>query len=176
MNTRSFGASVFARRVVEMETGEGLLPVVEHAQQAAGGDIGGDHRFKALRQAQPGQRRGMGQAAVVEHQGAAHLHLEIAAVAAELPGHAPAIAQAMHDAVVVDQVGRRARRRMPPEIVRCGADHLALQRPQRHRDHVAGQAFAQPDAGIEALGHHVHQRRVHAQFHFDLRIAGQERR
>ncbi len=102
---------VFARRGVEVEAGERLLPVVEHADRAAGGDIGGDHRFESLRQTQPRQRGGVGQAAVVEHQGAGHFHLEIAAVAGELPGHAPAIAHALHDAAVFDQIGRGLRRR-----------------------------------------------------------------
>ena len=62
------------------------------------------------------------------------------------------------------------------EVAGRGHHHLPFRRPDRYCDHAARQRFAEADAGIEAFGHQIGQRRLHAQLHVHLRIARQERR
>ncbi|MNT29545.1 hypothetical protein D3C72_1652940 [compost metagenome] len=159
-----------------MKAGERRLPVLQHAAQAAGGQVVGDQRSKALRHAEPSQHRRIGQFGIVEHQPPRDGYVQVTPLTAEFPGHEPAIGAAMDDAVVALQLLRAQRHPVAREVARRGHHHLALGWPDRHRDHALRQRFTQADAGVEPLGDQIGQRRLHAQFHLYLRIPGQEGR
>jgi len=72
------------------------------------------------------------------------------------------------------QLLRGFRRRMFGEIGGTAHDRHAHVRSQGHGDHVLGDLFAQPHAGIEPLRHDVGEAEVHAHFHRDVGIVRQK--
>ena len=84
--------------------------------------------------------------------------------------------QAQVDAVVLDQILRRLRRRPLLEIRGRADDRHAHVRPDPHRDHVFGHLLATAHAGVVLLGHDVREAIVDDDLDFDVRVFSQQRR
>ncbi len=74
------------------------------------------------------------------------------------------------------EVGGRRGRRAGGEVAGRRHHHGAQRRPDRNRHHVELDALAEPDAGVEAARHEVHQPVVHHHLDRDVGMIDQELR
>ena len=126
------------------------------------------------RDAQPGHHRVAQQLALVALEAALHPLRDLAALAvAEAPDVLPALAADQQQAVVRCQVGRRARRAVPPQVVRRCAQHAPVGR-QLARDQAGIAQRADADAQVETGADQIQDLvvEVHAELH--PRMQGEE--
>ena len=81
--------------------------------------------------------------------------------------------QAQVDAVVLDEVLRRLRLRLPAEVGGRANDRHPHVRPDPHGNHVFGHLLAAAHAGVVLLSHDVGEAIVDDDLDFDVRVFSQ---
>ena len=147
---------------------------IEHADQPAGADIGGDVEQAEPRDAGAGQHHLPQSFAIVDQQIARHRLLEMALIVPKRPGRA-AFAEIERQAVMAGQLGGGIGHAFAREVVRRCANHQAAF-AQLARDQAAVEQRSDADRHIGARGQQVDRGVGHAQVDHQFRMRGQERR
>jgi hypothetical protein len=168
------GGGVAPSGIVEAEPGERLRPVLKHANEASGLNVGTHVLFHEEAEPDAFQRSGPCEAGLVQGDRSGDIDLCRLAAFLELPPIKGAVRQANTDAVVVEEIRRDTRTIMLLEVRRRADDGKSLWTPKRNRDHVAGHEVSHPDTEIESLGDYVDQSSFGDEIDVNLRIAAEE--
>ena len=160
-----------------MVAGERRAPVVQDADQPTIADEGRDMVVRDAGEAEAGHRRLEHHAHVVEHQPAFNPHVEVAPVAAELPGvEAAGGHQPQVDAVVVRQLVGGCGPAVRGEVGGRSNNGHAQVRSDANGHHVLGHLLAQPHPGVEPARDDVGQALIYRDLDLDIRVRLQEAR
>jgi len=173
MNARSAGVTS-ATRIVEMKTGEGRAPVIEHGFERTVGEMRRHLRLEGEADHFAGQHREQGDAGVVFEQRARHRNLTLASPLFELPPIRFAPGPDVHDAPVREQVLRVPRSSVAGEVLWSTYDDQPLASAYLDRDHVAHDLLPEANARVEALGDDVHETFIRHQLEHHVGVGGQE--
>ncbi len=164
-----------AARIVEVAARIARAPVGQNLDQSSVRDLVRDVMLHHVAESGAGPDRGTGKHLFIDDERTCRANLHRAAVAFEFPRKQPAAAdQAVIDADVTLDVGRRCRNGMDREIVRSTDHDRPEIRPDRHGDHIPVDRLAQANTGVEAARDQVDQPVVDTDLDRDLGMRKQE--